>query len=205
LFANADETGRRLIMARMLLVIVALAAAAAAQTRPADILSMVAWAFSLAAAGIFPALVLGVWWKRATTAGAIVGMILGFGACLYYLVGTRYFAVTFHEMWSWLGTATKAQLDTYASLKQAWMTAADPTAKAAAWTKLDAHAQNIASWWGVRNISAALFGLPVGFLSIWIVSLLTPAPSKEVQDMVDATRRPRGDTIMQDKGAALAH
>jgi cation/acetate symporter len=203
-FVKATDTGKRLVMARVLLFVVAIGAATAASTRPADILSMVAWAFSLAAAGIFPALVMGIWWKRATTQGAIVGMILGFGVCVYYLVGTRYFAVSFHEMWSWLGTASKAQLDTFASLKQAWIAAADPAAKAAAWTKLDAHAQTIASWWGVRNISAALFGLPLGFLSIWIVSLMTPAPSQAVQDMVDATRRPRGGTILEDKGAAAA-
>ena len=42
-------------------------------TRPSDILAMVGWAFSLAMAGNFPALVLGIWWKRATTAGAICG------------------------------------------------------------------------------------------------------------------------------------
>ena len=45
--------------------------------------------------------------------------------------------------------------------------------------------------------------LPVGFLTIWIVSLLTPAPSQEVYDMVDRTRRPAGDTIIRDKDAAL--
>jgi len=197
------STATRLVIARILLVIVAVMAAYTASTKPADILSMVAWAFSLAAAGIFPALVMGVWWKRANTAGAIAGMILGFGICVYYLVGTRYFAVSFHELWSWLGTASKAQLDQFATLKQAWI-AAPEAGKAAAWAKLDAHAQTIASWWGVRNISAALFGLPVGFLAIWIVSLLTPAPSQAVMDMVDATRRPRGDTIIKEKGA-LAH
>ncbi len=73
----------------------------------------------------------------------------------------------------------------------------------AAWTALDTHAQGIASWWGVRNISAALFGLPVGFLTIFIVSLLTPAPSKAVMDMVDATRLPAGDMIIKDKGAMV--
>jgi cation/acetate symporter len=57
-------TSRRLIVSRVLLVVVALLAAWTASQRPADILSMVAWAFSLAAAGLFPALVLGVWWKR---------------------------------------------------------------------------------------------------------------------------------------------
>jgi cation/acetate symporter len=196
-------TARRLVVSRVLLLFVAVGSAYVASTKPSDILSMVAWAFSLAAAGIFPALVMGIWWKRANTAGAIVGMILGFGICLYYLVGTRYYAVGFHEMWGWLGTATPAAKAKFVELKNAWMSAQGP-AKAVAWNALDTHAQNIASWWGVRNISCALFGLPVGFLSIWIVSLLTPAPSQAVMDMVDATRRPRGDSIIKDKGA-MAH
>jgi cation/acetate symporter len=196
-YIGANETGRRLLIARVLLVIVALAAAAAAQTKPADILSMVAWAFSLAAAGIFPALVLGVWWKRANAAGCIAGMILGFGVCAYYLIGTRYFAPSFYELWSWLSNASPAAVKRFAELKAAC--AADVKQCAA----FDTHAQGIANWWGVRNISAALFGLPIGFIAIWIVSLLTPAPSKEVQDMVDATRLPAGDLIMQDKGATV--
>ena len=194
-------TARRLVASRIMLLIVAVVAAYVASTKPADILSMVAWAFSLAAAGIFPALTLGVWWKRANTPGAVLGMILGFGTTLYYLVGTRYFAPSFYEMWSWLGTATPAAAQKYADLKAAWMAAAPGDAQAAAWKAFDTHAQGIASWWGVKNISAALFGLPVGFLTIIIVSLLTPAPSRRVQDMVDATRRPAGDLIMADKGA----
>ena len=52
---------------------------------------MVGWAFSLAMAGNFPALVMGIWWKRATSAGAVCGIIAGFGLCLFYLVVTRYF------------------------------------------------------------------------------------------------------------------
>ncbi len=190
-------TKRRLVISRVLLLVVAVVAAYVASTKPADILSMVAWAFSLAAAGIFPALVLGVWWKRANTPGAVLGMILGFGACLYYLVGTRYFAPAFVDMWSWLGTAKPEAMAKYAELKAAC--AADATKCVA----FDKHAQSVASWWGVKNISAALFGLPIGFLTIFLVSLLTPAPSKEVQDLVDATRRPAGGTLMQEKGAMV--
>jgi cation/acetate symporter len=52
-------TERRLVIARVLLVLVALIAAYVASHRPADIVAMVAWAFSLAAGGLFPALVLG--------------------------------------------------------------------------------------------------------------------------------------------------
>src|SRR5690606_31316658 len=167
---------------------------------------VVAWACSLAAAGICPGLVLGIWWERANTPACIVGMILGFGICLYYLVGTRYFAVHFYETWSWLSNASPAAIAKFNELKAAWMNAADGAARDAALVALDKHAQTIANWWGVRNISAAIFGLPVGFLAIWIVSLLTPEPSKEVQEMVDATRRPRGQTILRDKDApAVAH
>ncbi len=84
-------TIRRLTVARVLLFFVAVAAAATAATKPADILAMVGWAFSLAMAGNFPALVMGVWWKRTTATGAVCGMIAGFGLCLFYLVCTRYF------------------------------------------------------------------------------------------------------------------
>ncbi len=195
-------TATRLIVSRVVLFFVAVAAAYVASTRPADILSMVAWAFSIAAAGIFPALTMGVWWKRANTQGAVVGMVLGFGICVYYLVGTRYYAVAFHDMWAWLSTATPAAQTKFVELKAAWEAASGP-AKDAAWIALDRHAQTVASWFGVRNISAALFGLPVGFLSIWIVSLLTPAPSRAVMEMVDATRRPAGPLIMRDKDAEV--
>lgn len=184
-------------MARILLFLVAVAAAYTASTRPADILSMVAWAFSLAAAGIFPALVLGIWWKRANSTGAVVGMIVGFGMCLYYLVGTRYYAPSFFETWSWLSNATPAKVAEFAKLKAA---CAGDAAQCAAF---DRHAQGMANWWGVRNISAGLFGLPLGFLTIIVVSLMTAAPSKEIQDMVDRTRRPAGDTILRDKDSAL--
>src|SRR4029079_14904908 len=84
-------TMRRLMVARVLLVGVAIAAAATAATKPADILAMVGWAFSLAMAGNFPALVMGLWWKRATTTGAVAGIIAGFGICLFYLVVSRYY------------------------------------------------------------------------------------------------------------------
>src|SRR5256886_16192370 len=85
------QTVRRLTLAGVLLFFVAVSSAALAATRPSDILAMVGWAFSLAMAGNFPALVLGIWWKRATTTGAICGIIAGWGICLFYLVVSRYF------------------------------------------------------------------------------------------------------------------
>jgi cation/acetate symporter len=193
-------TARRLIVSRVLLVLVAIAAAYVASTRPADILSMVAWAFSLAAAGLFPALVLGVWWKRTTTAGAIAGIIAGFGVCVYYLLATRYFAPSFYETWGWLSGASAEAAARYQELKAA-VAAAAPDAQAAAYRAFDSYAQTIASWWGIRNLSAAAFGLPVGFAVMIVVSLMTKAPSKEMQDFIENVRIPQGNTIMEEKTA----
>ena len=36
---------------------------------------MVAWAFSIAASAFFPALIMGIFWKRANRQGAIAGML----------------------------------------------------------------------------------------------------------------------------------
>ena len=45
-------------------------------------------------------------------------------------------------------------------------------------------------WFGLNPISAGMFGLPVGLLTIYIVSLLTPAPDKKVQELVEHVRYP---------------
>ncbi len=79
---------RQVTVSKLLLLVVALLAAYAASFRSGDILSMVSGAFSLAASTLFPALVLGVFWRRANQQGAIAGMLTGFVVCLVYLVQT---------------------------------------------------------------------------------------------------------------------
>jgi cation/acetate symporter len=188
-------TFRRLLVARVLLVIVAIGAAATAATKPSDILAMVGWAFSLAMAGNFPALVLGVWWKRATTAGAICGIIAGFGLCLFYLVTTRYFpgmGVKYFGMTSLLNPVTGAPVVDIAkamalpNAMESWPTLAHPMA-------------NKVGWFNLNNINCGLLGMPVGFLVIIVVSLFTKAPSAELQAFIDEIRKPRGRTILEEK------
>jgi cation/acetate symporter len=70
---------------------------------------------------------MGIWWKRANKTGACVGMIAGLAVTAYYMIGSRFYGV---------------------------------------------------SWFGTQTIASAVFGLPVGFLVIWIVSLMTEAPPK---------------------------
>lgn len=191
-------TARRLAVSRIMLLLVAVLAAYAATTRPSDLLTMASWAFSLAAAGLFPALVLGIWWRRANSAGAASGMIVGFGVCLYYLLGTRYDAVGFYELWSGLSSASPEAIAKFAELKTAW-SAATGDAQVAAWAALDSHARTIANWWGVNNLSAAAFGMPVGLLVMVVVSRLERKPSRQMPTSAENSGL-RGDgTIVDEK------
>jgi len=147
------STVRRLTVAKTLLLVVAAIAAYTASLKPGNILFLVGAAFSLAASSFFPALVLGVFWKRANRLGAILGMVAGLGVCIYYMVITYEFfgGVPANE------------------------------------------------WWAIKPIAAGVFGIPVGFLGVIIGSLISPAPSKEVQELVDHVRYPNleGDISTQ--------
>ncbi len=145
-------TGRRVLLSKILLLVVAVLAAYVASLKIADILFLVSAAFSLAAAGFFPALVLGVFWKRTTGIAASIGMVLGFAVTFWYMITTH----------PWL---REVFFSTPRSAPQEL-------------------------WWDIQPISAGVFGVPVGFLAIVIISLLTPAPSRETQELVQSVRYP---------------
>ena len=145
------STATRVGVSKALLLVVALAAAYVASLKAADILFLVSAAFSLAAAGFFPALVLGIFWKRATSLAAVLGMIAGVAVTFYYMATT-----------------------------QVWMRGLFGVTSPIA--------DNI--WWDIQPISAGVFGVPLGFLVIIIVSLVTPAPKPEVQELVEHVRYP---------------
>ena len=148
------STKFRVTLSKVLLVVVAIVAAFVTSLKPGDILFLVGAAFSLAASAFFPPLVLGVFWKRATKWGAIVGMTAGLGVCIYYMLRTYPFFTN-------MGVP-----------------------------KMDL-------WFGLNPISAGMFGLPIGLVTIIIVSLLTPEPDKQTQELVEHVRYPhlRGDTV----------
>lgn len=83
---TSASTQKRVTVSKLLLLGVALIAAYVASFKPGDILSMVGAAFSLASSTLFPALVLGIFWKRANQQGAIAGMLSGFAMCVYYMM-----------------------------------------------------------------------------------------------------------------------
>jgi cation/acetate symporter len=150
------STKRRLTIAKVLLLVVAAIAATVASQKPADILFLVSAAFSFAAAAFFPALVLGIFWKRASSWGAILGMAAGLGITFYYMATTQ----------PWL----RGVFGVTSSI-------ADNT------------------WFGISPISAGIFGVPLGFAVIILVSLVTPAPSEKVRALIEHVRYPhlKGD------------
>ncbi len=146
------STTRRVTVAKILLLVVALIAAWVTSFKPGNILFLVGAAFSLAMSGLFPALVMGIFWKRANKWGAVMGMIVGLGVCGYYMFTTYPFLRD-------LIGVTK------------------PVAEY--------------MWFKMNPISAGVFGMPAGLLTIIVVSLLTPAPDKETQEFVEHVRYPR--------------
>jgi cation/acetate symporter len=150
------STQKRVTISKVLLLVVALIAAFVASQKPADILFLVSAAFSFAAAAFFPALTLGIFWKRANKWGATLGMLAGIGITFYYMATT-----------------------------QPWMRGLFGVK-----TPIADH-----MWWDIQPISAGLFGVPLGFIVIIIVSLLTGAPKQETQELVEHVRYPhlRGD------------
>jgi cation/acetate symporter len=189
-------TIRRLTVARVLLFVVAVCAAYLASTKPGDILAMVGWAFSLAMAGNFPALVLGIWWKRCTTSGAVWGIIAGFGLCLFYLVTTRYYpqaGVKYFGMTALTNPLSGAPLVNVAQVMADAKWIADVPASAAN------PMQSKVGWFGLNNINCGLLGMPLGFLVMYVVSLMGKEPSKEMQALVDEIRKPRGRTVLEEK------
>jgi cation/acetate symporter len=141
------STARRVTISKVLLLFVALLAAYVTAQKPGDILFLVGAAFSLAASALFPALVLGVFWKRASKWGAISGMLVGLTVCIYYYLHTYPFFIGM------------------------------------GFTKMDL-------WFGINPISAGVFGMPAGLITMIIVSLVTPAPDQKTQDLIENVRYP---------------
>jgi cation/acetate symporter len=144
--------------------------------------------FSLAASAFLPALLLGVWWKRANGEGALAGMIAGLIVCLYYMVAPHYFPYAFYETSRALSNATEAQAFAYDSLQQRYYLA-DPLTRPAVALLWEFNVRAIANWWGVKGAFAGVFGAPVSAIVTIAVSLFTPAPSEDVRSFVEELRK----------------
>ncbi|HCG4536291.1 sodium:solute symporter family protein [Ureibacillus chungkukjangi] len=81
---------QRLNVGRITIVVATLLAGLVALNPPGAITQIVAWAFAIATGTFFPALVLGVWWKRSNSKGLISGLLVGLGVTLAYIFAAKY-------------------------------------------------------------------------------------------------------------------
>lgn len=192
-FKSWDVTApadRRLLIARAAVLLVAGLAAAAAFFLPPHMTIVAAGSsFSLAASGLLPALLLGLWWKRANGQGALAGMIAGLAVCLYYLIVPRYFPYAFYETSSFLSSASEQQDAAYYALQRIYYLS-DPENRPAVALLWDMNVRAIANWWGVKPMFGAVFGVPVGLIVAIATSLSTPAPTEDVKSFVADLRKP---------------
>jgi cation/acetate symporter len=171
---------------RTLVPTIAMAAFAAglATLRPMDIVTIVVSAMSLAAAGLFPALAVGLVWKRATAAGVIAAMLVGGGVTLYYNVGIQVFPAAFYRTWAPLSNAGEFASEEFATLETEVRDAEGDDARAVAQDALDTLARGtatrrgLANWFGIDSAAGAIFGVPLGLVVLVLISLATPARAR---------------------------
>ncbi len=119
----------------------------------------VALAFGLAAASIFPALMMGIFSTRINNTGAVAGMIAGLTVTLVYIF--------LHKGWLFIpGTNS--------------FTDADPLLGT------------------VKSTSFGAIGAAVNFAVAFVVAGMTKETPKEIKDLVESVRVPRGAGAAQD-------
>ncbi|WP_299324121.1 sodium:solute symporter family protein [uncultured Maribacter sp.] len=115
---------------------------------PDFVAATVALAFGLAAASFFPAIILGIFYKRMNKEGAISGMIAGILLMLFYMLKFKF---------DWFGGGTERE----------W-------------------------WFGVSPEGFGTVAMIVNFGVSIVISKFTPAPPKNVQEIVESIRIPSG-------------
>ena len=157
---NISEKGE-LLAARISMGFAILLATWLGLNPPGFAAQVVALAFGLAAATIFPVLMMGIFSKRVNKEGAIAGMLVG-------LIATAIYIFLFLCWFFIPGTATLA------NTPDNWL-------------------------FGISPASFGTVGAMLNFGTAYIVSGLTKAPPREIQDLVESIRVPKG------AGAATGH
>ena len=137
-----------LVIARMSAVVAVCIAGYFGINPPDFVAATVALAFGLAAASFFPAIVMGIFYKKMNKEGAVAGMIAGMVAMLYYMLKFKF------DMFG--GGSSKD-----------W-------------------------WFGISPEGFGTVAMLLNFIVSIIISLFTPDPPNEVQEIVENIRIPSG-------------
>ena len=139
-----------LVAARLSAVVAVCVAGYFGINPPGFVAATVALAFGLAAASFFPAIILGIFYKRMNKEGAIAGMIVGIVTMLYYMLKYKL---------GWF--------DDVLPSKSQW-------------------------WFGISPEGFGSVAMLLNFIVSITIMKFTPAPPKEVQDIVERIRIPSG-------------
>ena len=139
-----------LVAARLSAVVAVCVAGYFGINPPGFVAATVALAFGLAAASFFPAIILGIFYKRMNKEGAIAGMIVGIVTMLYYMLKYKL---------GWF--------DDVLPSKSEW-------------------------WFGISPEGFGSVAMLLNFIVSITIMKFTPAPPKDVQDIVERIRIPSG-------------
>lgn len=184
--ARSDER-ERTSAGIVLAFAVSAAAAGVAVFGRIDLVPLVVSALALAAAGLFPALAIGLAWRRATAAGVIAAMIAGAGVTGYYMAGTQLVPASFYATWSPLSSASEYAVEEFDRLTVEAREAETEEERAEAAAALDDLARGsatrvgLANWAGIDSASSGIFGALAGMLVLIFVSLVTPSRRRSAQ------------------------
>ena len=148
-------------------------AAGLAATGKFDVASLAMDGLALAAAGLFPVVVLSLYWRRMSGTGAIAAMIAGFGIAAIYILGVRFFPLELVSLTGRLSDATANDARRLGALADAVQRVSDPAQLAITRALLEAQIGKMANWFGLKPASIVLIAVPAGAVAGIAVSLIT--------------------------------
>jgi cation/acetate symporter len=157
---NISEKGE-LLAARISMAVAIVVATWLGMNPPGFAAQVVALAFGIAAASIFPALMMGIFSKRVNNKGAIAGMLAGLLSTVIYI-------------FLYLGWFFIPGTNTFENVPANWLA-------------------------GISPLSFGAVGAVINFIVAFAVSSATEAPPREIQELVESVRYPKG------AGAATGH
>jgi cation/acetate symporter len=156
---NISDKGE-LLAARISMAVAIVVATYLGANPPGFAAQVVALAFGIAAASLFPALMMGIFSKRVNNVGAISGMLAGLAFTLCYIFVYK----------GWLFIPGTNNL---ADTPENWVL-------------------------GISPLSIGAIGAIVNFAVAFVVARSTAEPPKEIQELVESVRYPRGAGAAQD-------
>ena len=156
---NISDKGE-LLAARISMAVAIVVATYLGANPPGFAAQVVALAFGIAAASLFPALMMGIFSKRVNNVGAIAGMLAGLVFTLSYIFVYK----------GWLFIPGTNNL---ADTPENWVL-------------------------GISPLSIGAIGAIVNFAVAFVVARSTAEPPKEIQELVESVRYPRGAGAAQD-------